>query len=198
MADAAAPEQQQQQQDGPVVLPLPDLPASQQGKSTASNKDFTATVRGPAAARRATARATAAAPPPPRSAAADACLHAPHPWPQVSNASGYLCHIHVDCNFDVPPEIIFDIFCHPDNAGAFRDIKHVGYRKVAATRMCAAAATRPCACAAAATRACTAAATCSVAHLTLTVSAASPADTRTLSPCLSPIAAARSRRPPLA
>lgn len=49
---------------------------------------------------------------------------------QVSNASGYLCHIDVDCTLDVPPEVLFEIFCHPDNAGAFRDIKKVGYRKV--------------------------------------------------------------------
>lgn len=48
----------------------------------------------------------------------------------VSNAAGYLCNIRVDCEFDVPPKFVFDVFCHPDNAGAFRDIKRVGYRKV--------------------------------------------------------------------
>ncbi|WIA15656.1 hypothetical protein OEZ85_002282 [Tetradesmus obliquus] len=73
------------------VLPLPDMPQSQQGTSTATGKGYTASV---------------------------------------SNAAGYLCHIQLDATFDVPPEVIFEIFCHPDNAGAFRDIKCVGYRKV--------------------------------------------------------------------
>jgi hypothetical protein len=49
---------------------------------------------------------------------------------QVSNAAGYLCHIQLQCRLDVTPEIVFEIFSHPDNAGAFRDIKKVGYRKV--------------------------------------------------------------------
>jgi hypothetical protein len=48
----------------------------------------------------------------------------------VSNAAGYLCHIQLNCRLDVPPEVVFEIFSHPDNAGAFRDIKKVGYRKV--------------------------------------------------------------------
>ncbi|KAF6266258.1 hypothetical protein COO60DRAFT_444350 [Scenedesmus sp. NREL 46B-D3] len=73
------------------VLPLPDMPQSQEGTSTATGKGYTASV---------------------------------------SNAAGYLCHIQLECKFDVPPEVIFEIFCHPDNAGAFRDIKCVGYRKV--------------------------------------------------------------------
>lgn len=54
-------------------------------------------------------------------------------WPlflQVSNAAGYLCHIQLQCTLDVSPEVVFEIFSHPDNAGAFRDIKEVGYRKV--------------------------------------------------------------------
>jgi len=114
----------------------------------------------------------------------------------VSNAAGYLCHIHLECDFDVRPQVLFDIFSHPgqtaaeqscplpylisasngisvkiahvpsniyqyiflllnfacaiaallldmmlmlyaeilaDNAGAFRDIKQVGYRKVCTT-----------------------------------------------------------------
>jgi pyrrolidone-carboxylate peptidase len=49
---------------------------------------------------------------------------------QVSNAAGYLCHIQLNCRLEVPPEVVFEIFSHPDNAGAFRDIKKVGYRKV--------------------------------------------------------------------
>jgi hypothetical protein len=77
--------------DPSFVLPLPELPASQQGTSTASHRNYKASV---------------------------------------SNAAGYLCHIELECNFDVSPQVVFDIFCHPDNAGAFRDIKMVGYRKV--------------------------------------------------------------------
>jgi hypothetical protein len=53
---------------------------------------------------------------------------------QVSNAAGYLCHIQLQCRLDVSPEVVFEIFSHPDNAGAFRDIKKVGYRKVGSTR----------------------------------------------------------------
>jgi hypothetical protein len=32
---------------------------------------------------------------------------------QISNAAGYLCHIQLECKFEVPPEVIFEIFCHP-------------------------------------------------------------------------------------
>lgn len=58
---------------------------------------------------------------------------------QVSNAAGYLCHIALDCRLDVSPEVVFEIFSHPDNAGAFRDIKKVGYRKVGVSAGMAAA-----------------------------------------------------------
>lgn len=34
------------------------------------------------------------------------------------------------------PEVVFEIFSHPDNAGAFRDIKKVGYRKVGGGGLC--------------------------------------------------------------
>eukprot|EP00878_Enallax_costatus_P011152 GHUV01011646.1.p1 GENE.GHUV01011646.1~~GHUV01011646.1.p1 ORF type:complete len:161 (+),score=13.84 GHUV01011646.1:226-708(+) len=77
--------------DSVSVLPLPELPASQQGTSSISKGNYKASV---------------------------------------SNAAGYLCHIELECDFDVTPQVVFDIFCHPDNAGAFRDIKMVGYRKV--------------------------------------------------------------------
>ncbi|GBF94316.1 hypothetical protein Rsub_06938 [Raphidocelis subcapitata] len=52
----------------------------------------------------------------------------------VSNASGYMCRIQVECNFNVPPETLFEIFTHPDNSVAFRDIRKVGYRKVLSNR----------------------------------------------------------------
>lgn len=55
---------------------------------------------------------------------------------QVSNAAGYLCHIQLNCRLDVAPEVVFEIFSHPDNAGAFRDIKKVGYRKVSTGMPC--------------------------------------------------------------
>ncbi|KAI8477292.1 MAG: hypothetical protein J3K34DRAFT_515945 [Monoraphidium minutum] len=74
-----------------VCLPLPELPASQQGMSTAKAGHYTA---------------------------------------EVSNANGYMCHIRLDCDFPVPPSVLFEIFTHPDNSAAFRDIKRVGFRKV--------------------------------------------------------------------
>eukprot|EP00775_Hariotina_reticulata_P011002 gene11002-11156_t len=49
---------------------------------------------------------------------------------KVSTAAGYLCHIQLECDLDVRPQVLFDIFCHPDNSKAFRDIKRGGYRKV--------------------------------------------------------------------
>ena len=32
---------------------------------------------------------------------------------QVSNANGYMCHIHVEVEFPVPPGVLFQIFTHP-------------------------------------------------------------------------------------
>lgn len=32
---------------------------------------------------------------------------------EVSNKAGYLCHIHVEATFDVPPEVVYQIFTHP-------------------------------------------------------------------------------------
>ncbi|KAK9815834.1 hypothetical protein WJX72_010497 [[Myrmecia] bisecta] len=48
----------------------------------------------------------------------------------VSNASGYLCHIHMECTFQCLPEVVYAIFTNPDNTGVFRDIKQCGSRKV--------------------------------------------------------------------
>lgn len=48
----------------------------------------------------------------------------------VSNASGYLCHITMECHFTVPPHVIFRIFTNPDNSHLFRDIKRIVNRKV--------------------------------------------------------------------
>ncbi|KAK9918761.1 hypothetical protein WJX75_006665 [Coccomyxa subellipsoidea] len=48
----------------------------------------------------------------------------------VSNAKGYLCHIHMESKYDCPPEMLFAIFTNPDNTGVFRDIKKRGKRKV--------------------------------------------------------------------
>lgn len=49
---------------------------------------------------------------------------------KVSNAKGYLCHIHMESNYECPPEWLFAIFTNPDNTGVFRDIKKRGKRKV--------------------------------------------------------------------
>ncbi|CAL8471252.1 g10794 [Coccomyxa elongata] len=49
---------------------------------------------------------------------------------KVSNAKGYLCHIHMESKYDCPPEWLFAIFTNPDNTGVFRDIKKRGKRKV--------------------------------------------------------------------
>jgi len=54
----------------------------------------------------------------------------PRPALQVSNKSGYMCHIHLDANFDVAPEVLFRVFTHPNNAGVFRDVKTVKGRTV--------------------------------------------------------------------
>lgn len=35
---------------------------------------------------------------------------------QVSNADGYMCHIHVEVEFPVPPTVLFEIFTHPGAA----------------------------------------------------------------------------------
>ncbi|KAG2439892.1 hypothetical protein HYH02_010522 [Chlamydomonas schloesseri] len=51
----------------------------------------------------------------------------------VSNKAGYMCHVHVVANWDVPPEVPFAIFTHPDNSRLFRDIQRVGQRKVIKT-----------------------------------------------------------------
>lgn len=100
-----------------AVLPLPELPKEQTGTSVAKHKHYTASVRpkldihalnyvyhGLDMARR-RSRCTL-----------ELCQHTAvgiaHPL-QVSNAAGYLCHIHLECNLEVPPEVIFEIFCHP-------------------------------------------------------------------------------------
>ncbi|CAK0785742.1 hypothetical protein CVIRNUC_008953 [Coccomyxa viridis] len=49
---------------------------------------------------------------------------------KVSNASGYLCHIHLESTYDCPPQTIFRIFTNPDNTGVFRDVKKRGKRRV--------------------------------------------------------------------
>ncbi|GIL81725.1 hypothetical protein Vretimale_1315 [Volvox reticuliferus] len=51
----------------------------------------------------------------------------------VSNKAGYLCHVHVDGNWPVAPEVPFAIFTHPDNSALFRDVKRVGARHVLKT-----------------------------------------------------------------
>ncbi|PNW73637.1 hypothetical protein CHLRE_13g566750v5 [Chlamydomonas reinhardtii] len=51
----------------------------------------------------------------------------------VSNKAGYMCHVRVIANWDVPPEVPFAIFTHPDNSSLFRDIQRVGQRKVIKT-----------------------------------------------------------------
>lgn len=49
---------------------------------------------------------------------------------RVSTKAGYLCQVYMRTRFKVPPDVIFALFTHPDNSGAFRDIKAVPYRKV--------------------------------------------------------------------
>eukprot|EP00884_Botryococcus_braunii_P014079 jgi/Botrbrau1/22672/Bobra.0132s0016.1 len=49
---------------------------------------------------------------------------------QVSNANGYLCHIHLECVFRCDPSYLFSIFTNPDNTRIFRDIKEVTSRTV--------------------------------------------------------------------
>jgi hypothetical protein len=40
--------------------------------------------------------------------------HASDTWPsQVSNANGYLCHIHLEVDLGMPPDVLFQIFVHP-------------------------------------------------------------------------------------
>ncbi|GLI69824.1 hypothetical protein VaNZ11_014528, partial [Volvox africanus] len=51
----------------------------------------------------------------------------------VSNKAGYLCHVYIDGNWPVAPEVAFAIFTHPDNSALFRDIKRVGARHVLRT-----------------------------------------------------------------
>ena len=51
----------------------------------------------------------------------------------MTNASGYLCHISVVLELDLPPAALFRVFTHEDNAGAFRDIVRLGYRRVVAS-----------------------------------------------------------------
>ncbi|MEW5307089.1 MAG: hypothetical protein WDW36_009507 [Sanguina aurantia] len=51
----------------------------------------------------------------------------------ISNKSGYLCRIHLEATFDVPPDVIFALFTYPDNSALFRDVKRVGNRSVLST-----------------------------------------------------------------
>lgn len=52
----------------------------------------------------------------------------------ISNGPGYHCQINCEAVFSVAPNVIFDIFTHENNAGAFRDIKDIGYRKLLAKK----------------------------------------------------------------
>ncbi|EFJ42728.1 hypothetical protein VOLCADRAFT_97186 [Volvox carteri f. nagariensis] len=92
-------------------------------------------------------------PPPPANLAGTSSASGKSYRVTVSNKAGYLCHVHVEANWPVTPEVTFAIFTHPDhrhisspmailarrpfnnmgladNSALFRDVKRVGARRV--------------------------------------------------------------------
>ncbi|GLC41311.1 hypothetical protein PLESTB_001076700 [Pleodorina starrii] len=74
-----------------------------------------------------------ALPPPPANLAGSSSASGKNYQVTVCNKAGYLCHVHVEASWPVPPEVPFAIFTHPDNSALFRDVKRVGARKVLKT-----------------------------------------------------------------
>ncbi|KXZ49462.1 hypothetical protein GPECTOR_21g688 [Gonium pectorale] len=74
-----------------------------------------------------------ALPPPPTGLEGESKDKGKHYSVSVSNKAGYLCHVHVQADWPMPPSVPFAIFTHPDNSKLFRDIQRVGQRKVIRT-----------------------------------------------------------------
>jgi hypothetical protein len=45
----------------------------------------------------------------------------------VSNKSGYMCNINLECFFDVPPQVIFSIFTNPGKHSCWRADAALGF-----------------------------------------------------------------------